>query len=68
MYKVVSFFHDLQDGNHEYKVGDVYPRDGYKPSTTRIKELSGDDNAQGKPLIEEVKGTAKDKATSKTTK
>lgn len=63
MHKVIKCFHDLQDvtntksGNvyHEYKVGDEFPRKGFKVSDERLKELSGKDNKQGKPLIEEVK-------------
>lgn len=62
MYKVVQFFHDLQDYTttkngtvyHAYNVGDTYPRDGYKPSEDRIKELSGKDNIRGVTLIELV--------------
>ena len=62
MYKVTHFFHDLQDSHttkdgtvyHAYNVGDTYPRDGYKPSDDRIKELSGKDNIRGVPLIELV--------------
>lgn len=63
MYRVIKRFHDLQDatktknGNvhHEYKVGDEFPRKGFKVSDERLKELSGKDNKQGAPLIEEVK-------------
>lgn len=54
MYKVVSFFHDLQDENHEYNIGDVYPREDAKPSEERIAELLGSDNVRGYPLIEEI--------------
>ena len=62
MYKVVQFFHDLQDYTttkngtvyHAYNVGDTYPRRGYEPSEGRIKELSGKDNIRGVPLIEPV--------------
>lgn len=63
MYKVIKQFHDLQDvtktknGNvyHEYKVGDKFPRKGFKVSEERLKELSGKDNKRGTPLIEEAK-------------
>ena len=56
MHKVIKRFHDLHDhdkvkGYHEYNVDDVYPRDGYETSEDRIAELSGDNNAQGTPLI-----------------
>lgn len=52
MCKVVKKFTDLQDGNHVYNVGDVYPREGYTPSEERITELASDKNRQGTPLIE----------------
>ncbi len=54
MYKVVKLFTDLQDNNFKYDVGDEYPRVGLKPSLARIAELSGSDNRQGTPLIEEI--------------
>lgn len=54
MYKVISFFTDLQDFNHPYKVGDVFPRQGMNVSEERLKELAGSRNKQGKPLIEKV--------------
>ena len=52
MYEVIKKFPDLQDGNHVYNVGDVYPREGYTPSEERIAELASDKNKQGVPLIE----------------
>lgn len=58
MYKVIKAFADLKDNNHNYKVGDVYPRAGLEVKPERIAELSGSDNLQGKPLIEEVKPEA----------
>lgn len=51
-YRVIKKFTDLQDGNHVYNVGDVYPREGYTPSEKRIAELASDKNRQGVPLIE----------------
>ena len=54
MYRVIKFFHDLQDGDHPYNVGDTFPREGAEPSEKRIAELSGSGNRQGKPLIELV--------------
>lgn len=59
MHKVIKRFHNLHDhdkvkGYHEYNVDDVYPREGYETSEDRIAELSGDNNAQGTPLIAEV--------------
>ena len=50
-YKVIHFFNDLQDFNHAYHVGDVYPRMGVRVSDARIAELSSSKNKQGKPLI-----------------
>lgn len=55
MYKVIHFFTDLQDNNHAYQVGDVYPRQGIVVSGERIAELASAENLQRVPLIEEVK-------------
>ena len=55
MYKVIHFFTDLQDFNHPYNVGDIFPRDGLKVSEERLIELSGSNNKQHKPLIKFVK-------------
>lgn len=55
MFKVIKFFHDLQDKNHEYNVGDIYPREGLTPTPERIAELSGSENKQRTPLIAEEK-------------
>ena len=54
MYKVILRFADLQDSSHVYEVGDVYPREGVKPSEDRISELSGASNKIGAPLIKKV--------------
>lgn len=54
MYKVISYFTDLQDFNHPYKVGDLFPRLGLKVTEARLQELAGSNNKQGKPLIEKV--------------
>lgn len=54
MYKVIKYFMDLQDENHPYNVGDVFPRKGLKVSEDRIAELAGSENKQGVPLIEKV--------------
>lgn len=55
MFLVSKGFIDLQDDNHEYEIGDVYPREGYKPDEVRILTLASDKNLQGVPLIKEVK-------------
>ena len=59
MYVVKVFFTDLQDNNHEYNVGDKFPRDGMAVTPDRIKELSGTQNKRGIALIEEVRVTVK---------
>lgn len=51
MYKVIKFFVDLQDNNHPYNVGDVFPRKGHEVTEERLAELAGSDNKQGVPLI-----------------
>ena len=53
-YKVIHYFEDLQDFNHPYKVGETFPRLGMVVTEGRLKELSGSNNKQGKPLIEKV--------------
>ena len=57
-YEVVKAFHDLQD--YKDDVGDTYPRQGLDPvpNKTRIEELLSSGNAQGVPLIAEVKEKA----------
>ena len=53
-YVVIKEFKDLQDRQHIYRVGDTYPREGYKSSKKRIEELLSDKNLIGEPLIAEV--------------
>ena len=67
MYKVIKHFSDLQDNCHAYNVGDTFPRKGLTVSEKRIAELSGKDNRQGAPLIEEIKEAPK-KTTKKASK
>lgn len=54
-WRVISFFIDLQDGEHPYNVGDTFPREGRTVSEERIKELSTSQNKRKMPLIELVK-------------
>lgn len=68
MYKVVKFFTDLQDNNHAYNAGDIFPREGVTVTEGRIAELAGSDNKQGQPLIAEVKEAAPKKAAPKKAK
>lgn len=63
MYRVIKFFTDLQDNNHAYKVGDVFPHDGMKVSEMRLKELSTDANRRHMPLIEKVEEEPKEPET-----
>lgn len=59
-YEVVNYFVDLQDFNHQYKVGDSFPRLGLNVSEKRLEELAGFNNKQGKPLIKKVEKPKKD--------
>ena len=54
MYRVIKFFTDLQDNNHAYKVGDIFPHEGMEVSEKRLLELSTDANRRCMPLIEKV--------------
>lgn len=53
-YKVIVAFKDLQDSNHQYLVGETYPREGADVSASRIAELASKDNRAGMVLIEGV--------------
>lgn len=54
MYKAIKTFTDLQDNNHRYHPGDVFPRDGLVVSDARLKELSSNRNRRKTPMIEKV--------------
>ena len=54
MYKVLAYFTDLQDNNHPYDEGDIFPRDGLSVSENRLQELSSTNNKRGIKLIELV--------------
>ena len=58
MYKALTRFADLNDGNRIYEAGDIYPRPGFVVSDERLAELAGSDNRAGKPLIKAVEATA----------
>lgn len=66
MYKVIKFFTDLEDNDHPYPVGSTFPRKGLSVMPSRLRELSGSDNRQGVPLIEEVAEPKKNKTVEKT--
>lgn len=55
MYTVLENFADLHDDKYIYLKGDSYPREGYEPEQERIAELSGSENAFGKPIITKIK-------------
>lgn len=57
-YKVLDYFTDLQDKNHEYFEGDTYPRKGLKVTAARINELATDENVRGVPVIQVVEETS----------
>ena len=54
MYKVLAYFTDLQDNNHPYDEGDIFPRDGLSVSENRLQELSSTRNRRNIKLIELV--------------
>ena len=53
-YRVIKHFLDLQDNNHAYNEGDIFPRKDFSVLPSRIRELSTSANKQGVPLIKEV--------------
>jgi hypothetical protein len=40
MYKVMIGFRDRMDEKHQYRAGDVYPREGYTPDRGRAEALA----------------------------
>lgn len=58
---VYKAWKDMEDENHLYKKGDIYPREGLKPTKKRINELSSKKNKIGEVLIEAVKNEKEDK-------
>jgi hypothetical protein len=57
MYRVIKYFTDLQDNNHAYQVGDIFPHEGKEVTEKRLLELSTSANRRGMPLIEKVEET-----------
>lgn len=53
-YRSLINWHDLQDDNHVYLVGDEYPRKGLVPSPERIEQLCGKVNLAKRPYIIKV--------------
>lgn len=70
MYKVLIQFTDgehgtawpLDKGGFAYAVGDVYPKDGFKPTEEHLSYLLGCENRFGKPVIEMTVPPTKPKA------
>lgn len=60
MYKVLKDFSDIQDHFYVYRAGDTYPRPGTNPSSGRIDELLGSNNARRRPLIQAVASDAEE--------
>ena len=58
---VYKAFKDIEDNDHVYMKGDIYPREGLKPTKKRIAELSSTKNKIGEILIEAVKVEKEDK-------
>lgn len=80
IYRVIKTFTDMQDDNHKYSVGDIFPRTGLSVTKKRLEELLTDKNRRGMPMIvaeeekveapaevkeENPKRTAKPKTTGK---
>lgn len=55
MYRAVTYFVDRLDGNHAYKPGDIFPRQGIEVSEERINQLLTGNNNANLVVIEEVK-------------
>ena len=66
MWRVISDFADLRDGGYVYRAGDNYPRSG-EADPDRVRELAGQSNKLGKPLLalEEAPRKGRKKAETK---
>ncbi|WP_299090520.1 hypothetical protein [uncultured Metabacillus sp.] len=54
-YEVIHPFHDLQDKNKIYSIGDTFPKPASKRvAKKRIEELLSSENKLGRPLIKLV--------------
>lgn len=53
-YEVIRYFTDAADNEHLYHEGDIYPRDGFKPSLQHIQRLLSGNNFQRIPLIKMI--------------
>lgn len=51
MYEVIEAFPERYDKDYPYKVGDIYPRDGFAPPAGRAEELLNGTNRAGKVYL-----------------
>lgn len=58
MYRALEYFKDLKDNGFVYRAGDIFPRNGYKPSESRIAELLSVNNRRGRPVIGKIEDKA----------
>lgn len=54
-YVALVYFEDNQDDKTAYEVGTLFPREGVEVSDERLEKLSTSNNAQGRPVIAELK-------------
>lgn len=47
MYRVIEYFTDLHDDDHEYREGDVFPREGIKVSKERLEGIADRNHRTG---------------------
>lgn len=38
----------------QYRVGDIYPKNGYEPTDERIEQLTTNKNNFGKPVVKQI--------------
>ena len=66
-YTVIRPFKDLNDPEqHDYSVGDTFPREGHEPTETFINGLLNGLNSAGSIFLEEVPDEKPKKQKSKT--
>lgn len=66
-YKVIRPFKDLADPeNHDYAVGDIFPRDGYEPTDSFTNGLLTGANTAGSIFLEVLGEDEPKKPASKT--
>ena len=64
-YRVVNKFIDTKDNNTLYEVGDIYPKTDYKPTKTRIAELSKKHKKYNCVFIEPIEETKEEPSSKK---